>query len=67
VPTEIPWKIPLAEPMVPTAVGVLTHVPPVGAPVRLVFDPTHVDDEPEIVGVALTVTIIVAAVPQPVA
>ena len=65
VPVATPYTIPLETPTVPVARLLLTHVPPVGAPVSDVVPPTHVDAEPEMDGNALTTSALVRAVDIP--
>ncbi len=66
MPTDAPEaNVPNDGSIVAIAVLVLTHVPPVGVPVRVAPLDTHMVSAPLIVGVWLTVTTIVAAVPQP--
>jgi len=62
----MPCTIPVDEPTDPIVGAVLAHVPPVGAPVRVVLDPIQVKATPDIVGEPLMVTIVLAAEPQPV-
>jgi hypothetical protein len=61
VPALVPeFTMPELEPIVAMAVLLLTHVPPVGAPVSVVADTVHIVLAPLIVGFTFTVTIVVA-------
>jgi hypothetical protein len=66
LPAAIPDNTPVDAPMVATEVLLLLHVPP-GAPlVNELVLPRQADDEPVIeAGVWLTVTTVLAGVPQP--
>jgi hypothetical protein len=58
VPVEAPDETkPVVDPMVAIPVLVLSHVPPLGTADNEVVDDTQVDNEPEITGKALTVTV----------
>lgn len=60
MPTVRPENTPEEDPMVPTVVLPLSHVPPVEALVSAVVKPVHTVSEPPIAGgAALTVTIAV--------
>ncbi len=63
---DVAANIPEEEPIVATVVLLLTHVPPVGAPVNEAPVEIHIDPKPEIVGDGLTVTVTPTAAPQPV-
>ena len=65
VPAATPCIVPEELPMVAMPPLTLIHVPPVGVPVNVVFEPTQVDPEPEIEGAGNTVTTTVGATPQP--
>ena len=61
VPALTPVTIPVPEPMVPTAVLLLDHVPPPVELVKAVIEPAHTDSVPLIAfGKAFTVTTRVA-------
>ena len=67
VPAETPVTIPVPDPTVATPVAELVHDPPLVAFASVVVAPIHADDTPVIVaGAAITVTIRLAALPQPV-
>ena len=66
VPTATPVTIPEVLPTVALVVKVTAHVPPVGVDDNEDVFPTHTTSEPVIaVGVAFTVTSLVAAQPVP--
>ncbi len=68
VPADTPVTIPVADPTVATPVAELLHVPPVVALANVVVPLIHVEAVPVIAaGAATTVTIRLAADPQPVA
>ena len=46
VPTETPLTTPVVEPIVPTDVLLLIHVPPVVASVNVIEEPTHIMEDP---------------------
>jgi hypothetical protein len=60
VPTLRPAKTPLVEPMVPTDVLLLLHVPPDVASLRVVVEPRQTVVEPVMACTWLTVTTVVA-------
>jgi len=61
VPPVRPDKMPVVEPIVPTARLLLVHTPPLVEFVRVIVVSAHITDGPDIVeGVGLTVTVIVA-------
>ena len=65
VPARLPVTTPVNEPTLAVAEALLLHVPPVTASVKLVTNPTHTESAPNILpGAAVTVTTIVAGVPQ---
>jgi hypothetical protein len=55
VPPVSPVITPLNESMVATAILLLDHVPPEGDPERVLDVPSHIDNAPVTVGIALTV------------
>ncbi len=67
VPTDpLAVSMPEDDPIVASAVFVLSHAPPAGVAVKVVVVDIHIDSRPLIMPVALTVTTVPTAVPQPV-
>ena len=61
VPLVMPARVPLSEPMVATAVLLLTHEPPEMVSVSEIEDPTQTEEGPVIIsGVELTETVAMA-------
>ena len=59
VPVPIPVTTPVPEPMVPTAVLLLVHVPPAVASLKVVVSPTHAVVVPVMAEIGPTVTVLV--------